>query len=318
MTAVTQEWTHSLTMMQQTVLLTAIRGPDGVEKLHPVKYVLRWLRRCVLTSAMDRRVLTTPFDRGGGSFNGPSCEMAEWAQATGSFESYGLGPQGWMDRVLMTRVLDGIDVLPHHFFVHMMQASQIIGYKHPTRETREWWHRFYCRLCDSMHVIPEAEARMDRRLGDTVEGHGNEGDRAYDAAKHGLMFADHLIEWYDSEGAPIRDAHDGAKTRKAWENENLQQFIPSEDPLKREFIGQSRSHAVGPPSVALQNSPLLTDVEVEVAMKDLRVRLFEDSSVHGVMLITQDHGGSSAVLFTLDDGRVVNGDQLEVIVPGVV
>lgn len=58
--------------MQQTVLLTSIRGPDGVAKYHKVKYLLRWLRRCVLLSAMDGKVLGNPYDSNGGSFTGPS------------------------------------------------------------------------------------------------------------------------------------------------------------------------------------------------------------------------------------------------------
>ena len=32
--SVTQFWVHELTFMQQSVLLTAIRGPDGLPKDH--------------------------------------------------------------------------------------------------------------------------------------------------------------------------------------------------------------------------------------------------------------------------------------------
>src|SRR4051812_21101410 len=71
MTPVTQEWTHGLTMMQQSVLFTAVRGPDGIPKYSSVKYILRWFRRCVLLSAMDRKVFTDPITPGGGSFTGP-------------------------------------------------------------------------------------------------------------------------------------------------------------------------------------------------------------------------------------------------------
>jgi hypothetical protein len=60
MPIVTQTWTHELTCMQQTVLLTAVRGPDGMGKYHPSKYMLRWFRRCTLLNSMDRRVMTTP------------------------------------------------------------------------------------------------------------------------------------------------------------------------------------------------------------------------------------------------------------------
>lgn len=72
MSAVTQEWTHALSMMQQTVLLTAVRGPDGHPKYGAVKMLLRWFRRCVLFSAIDGAVLVTPCQPGGGSFTGAS------------------------------------------------------------------------------------------------------------------------------------------------------------------------------------------------------------------------------------------------------
>lgn len=54
---VTQEWVHRLPFMQQTVLLTAVRGPDGIRKYHPCKDLLRWFRRCTLISALAVRKL---------------------------------------------------------------------------------------------------------------------------------------------------------------------------------------------------------------------------------------------------------------------
>src|SRR5690606_37672840 len=72
MPVVTQSWTHELPMMQQTVLLTAVRGPDGSPKYGAVKMLMRWFRRCTLLSAIDGKALTTPWDNNGGSFTGPS------------------------------------------------------------------------------------------------------------------------------------------------------------------------------------------------------------------------------------------------------
>lgn len=69
---VLQDWVASLSFMQQTVLMTAVRGPDGVPKYGPTKMLLRWYRRCILLSAMDRVVLSSPNEHGGGSFTGPS------------------------------------------------------------------------------------------------------------------------------------------------------------------------------------------------------------------------------------------------------
>jgi hypothetical protein len=151
---VTQTWAHDITFMQQTVLLTAVRGPDGIPKYHPTKYLLRWFRRCTLVSSLDGCVLTTPLQAGGGSFMGPSYhpdQGTDWPPA--------------MDG-LVGDYLRSLDELPHHFQLHFMHAAQIVGYKHPDPEIRAWWHKTYVRLVHDMHVWPETEAQMDDRLGD--------------------------------------------------------------------------------------------------------------------------------------------------------
>lgn len=154
---VLQTWVDEISFMQQTVLLTAIRGPDGIGKYHPCKYMLRWYRRCVLLSAMDKRTLHDPVEVNGGSFTGPSCEAA-----SGAFDDW-LIP---MDKVVGD-YLRSLDELPHHFQLHFMHAVQILGYKHPNKDTRGWWAAVYLRLVNDMHLHPESEKEMDRRLGDS-------------------------------------------------------------------------------------------------------------------------------------------------------
>jgi hypothetical protein len=46
--SVLQDWVCELPLMQQTVLVVALRGPDNVDKNHIGKFLLRWMRRCVL------------------------------------------------------------------------------------------------------------------------------------------------------------------------------------------------------------------------------------------------------------------------------
>jgi hypothetical protein len=156
---VIQEWVWGLPLMQQTVLLTAIRGPDGIAKYGPTKLVLRWFRRCILLSAMDGKVLDNPYDNNGGSFTGPSIEtptgLNEWEAA--------------MDRAA-TDYLAQTDGLPHHFILHLMHASEILGYKHPDERIRTWWYRFYERQVHAMHLWVETEQELDKRLGDCRDG----------------------------------------------------------------------------------------------------------------------------------------------------
>lgn len=166
---VTQEWVHSLTRMQQTVLLTAIRGPDGYPKYGPVKMLLRWYRRCFLVSSLDGCNLENPFDFRGGSFMGPSIDAEH--------DQHHLDWRPYMDN-LVDQYLREVDRLPHHFQLHFMHAVQILGYKHPNIEIRDWWHKVYARLVNDMHLHPETCEEMDMRLGDDREAWLARSDKA--------------------------------------------------------------------------------------------------------------------------------------------
>ncbi len=188
MASVLQPWVNELTLMQQTVLLTAVRGPDGVPKYGPTKMLLRWFRRCVLLSAMDKRVLDDPMQEGGGSFTGPSIQLAtlqrtavERARARGDSDAgdnwdlglnAAIGDQededGWEPLMhdIVGEYLRELDAIPHHFQLHLLHAAEILGYKHPSRRTAGWWKQTYERLVHDMHLWPETEEQLDRRLGD--------------------------------------------------------------------------------------------------------------------------------------------------------
>ncbi|MDX3971124.1 MAG: hypothetical protein QHD01_31650 [Bradyrhizobium sp.] len=159
---VTQAWCHNITFMQQTVLLTAVRGPDGIAKYHPVKFLLRWFRRCTLVSSLDGVVLMTPNQQGGGSFMGPSFELTD--------EELGGTPWQVVMANQVGKYLRALDELPHHFQLHFMHAAEIVGYKHPDHDIQAWWHSTYLRLVHDMHLWPETEGQMDLRLGDDRSG----------------------------------------------------------------------------------------------------------------------------------------------------
>lgn len=157
MPIVTQEWTHDLPCMQQTVLLTAVRGPDGVAKYHSCKYLIRWFRRCVLLGALDHNVFENPYDKRGGSFTGPSYVWPSGIAHNWTIE---------MDKVVV-RYLQSLDELPHHFQLHFMHAAEIVGYKHPDPTIRDWWNWLYRELVKDMHLAVETVEEMDYRLGDS-------------------------------------------------------------------------------------------------------------------------------------------------------
>ena len=160
MPSVAQAWTHDLTMMQQSVLLSAIRGPDGRPKYGDgAKMLLRWYRRCILLSAMDGRVLSDPIEANGGSFTGPSLQGED-------------DMEPWSERMQehVNDYLRQVDMLPHHYQMHFMHACEILGYKHPNGTIRHFWNRLYLRLVNDFHLHPETEAELDSRLGDTRSG----------------------------------------------------------------------------------------------------------------------------------------------------
>lgn len=160
--SVLQDWVQTLTFMQQTVLLTAVRGPDGSPKYGPTKMLLRWYRRCILVSSLDGMTLENPYDGRGGSFMGPSYKLPIDPIYAG---------HDWRDELdrIVGEYLRELDALPHHFQLHFMHAAEIVGYKHPDELIRNWWHKVYRRLVHDMHLWPESEDQLDRRLGDSRE-----------------------------------------------------------------------------------------------------------------------------------------------------
>lgn len=150
---VLQTWVVDLPLMQQSVLLTAIRGPDDTPKYHPCKYIVRWFRRAVILSSFAGRAILNPYEPDGGSFYGPACEPpadgADWEP---------------LMAVRADEYVRALDELPHHFQMHMLHAAEIVGYKHSDARVRDWWCDFYKRLCHDMHLWPETREQMDARL----------------------------------------------------------------------------------------------------------------------------------------------------------
>jgi hypothetical protein len=157
---VLQDWVLELPFMQQSVLISSIRGADGVIKDHPSKNLMRWLRRCVLLSAFDKRVLDNPYEEGGGSYTGPSY-LTEKKLTDDPLYKW----EDMMD-VVVKDFMKSQDSLPLHFYLHVIHASSILGYHHSNERIRNWWNKTYNRLCHDMHLHPETQEELDNRLND--------------------------------------------------------------------------------------------------------------------------------------------------------
>lgn len=170
--SVLQPWALDLSYMQQSVLISAVRAPDGMRKDHPVKVIMRWYRRCLLLSAFDGRAILNPFKSGGGSFTGPFTENHARSMGLVSTEMenailYGADINWWpIFNQVRDVYLRHVDEMPHHFQLHMMHAAQIMGYKHDDPDIRIWWQEFYGMIVDDAHLYPEPEPAMDLRLSD--------------------------------------------------------------------------------------------------------------------------------------------------------
>lgn len=160
----TQDWTHEISVMQQSVLISAIRGCDGMAKRHKHKPLVKWYRRCVLLSAFDGAAITDPFAPGGGSFTGPIADFVALNDGSDYDVRCSLIQKACDD------FIDSRDELPAHYTTHFMHAVEILGYKHPDPTLREFWNDFYLRLVHALHLWPETELQLDQRLGDTFEG----------------------------------------------------------------------------------------------------------------------------------------------------
>lgn len=155
--SVQPDWCRTLPLQQQSVLLLAARGPDGISKVHPCKRVQRAYRACVLHAAYE-----------GG--------LMEWGQ--GNLSNTFMGLDEFANDNIWKQIVDDFfltaDELPHHFLMHLLHGVEILGYKHPDERFRNRWIRFYLRGVKEFHMLPESEIEMDQRLNDWNREHWNE------------------------------------------------------------------------------------------------------------------------------------------------
>ncbi len=129
---VTQEWIDILTLKQQTVLLSALRGCDGVAKHDISKKFVRKFRSTIL-------------------INAENTNNAEFMKDEVTDE----------DIYTFTKQPD---TYHFHWLMHFIHAVEIIGYNHPNKEISEWWKSFYYKLSDMLHMNPETKEQNNKRL----------------------------------------------------------------------------------------------------------------------------------------------------------
>lgn len=135
--SVVQEWlAEQCTFKMQTVLLTSFRGCDGTHKHDLGKDYTRLMRATVLKNADPN---TTFFPTGEAVQNAYEVQQC---------------------------FFDDMDHYPVHWFMHLLHAAEICGYKCPDKGMRDFWLNFYCHGCHELHVNRETEDQMELRLRD--------------------------------------------------------------------------------------------------------------------------------------------------------
>ena len=149
MTGIMKEWTKEIGLRHQGILVSAIRGGDANAKDDPTKDLIKAYRDVILVS----------FDEKPSRF----------------IEKVSLDEL----KLRMKKVLDSFDHYPMHFLLHIIFASEVIGYKHPDEEIRNIWKWFYETFVYKIHLNPETEEQMDSRLTCNAKEFASHDTRCY-------------------------------------------------------------------------------------------------------------------------------------------
>jgi hypothetical protein len=122
------EWTTTVPLMQQSALIAALRGPDSPAPF--AKEATRWLRSVTQRDADPSH--TYMRHSGMPSIDALAVEL---------------------------------EYLSVHYATHLLQAFEIVGYKHPDAIIAQAASRQYTALARQIfHLEPETEAQLDERL----------------------------------------------------------------------------------------------------------------------------------------------------------
>lgn len=127
------EWMAQLGWKQQSVILSALRGPDNHHSPH-IKKISRWIRSITQNNADPSHPYMKSTDL-------PTLEDFE----------------------------DEFYFASTHYSLHLLFALEIIGYKHPDPATAKIAKDYYLGLvADIYHLKPESVTDLDDRLQDKV------------------------------------------------------------------------------------------------------------------------------------------------------
>ena len=137
MSSVLQEWVaECCSWKEQTLMLTGLRGTDA-NVSEDIKAWTRWIRRTVLNNAAPAKKFMRDV---------PLRTLADIAEHDQS----------------------KIDMLPVHFYTHLMHTLEVISLRHPDVLIMQRAAQGYADLVAYLHLQPEFHGDMIRRLSDEM------------------------------------------------------------------------------------------------------------------------------------------------------
>jgi hypothetical protein len=130
--SVLQEWVEELSLKKQSAILSSLRGPDN-NHYQNVKKISKWIRR------------KTQYDADPSS--------------------------GYMQEEGLPNIKDikpEIEFCTVHYFNHVIQGLEIIGYDHPEQNIQNEAIQLYKGLARIIHLNPESREQLNKRLENRV------------------------------------------------------------------------------------------------------------------------------------------------------
>jgi len=124
-------WMGELTWKQQSVILSALRGPDNSYS-PKIKKITKWLRRVTQNNA--------------------------------DLSSSYMGQEKLPSISLIEKEFEFTTI---HYAIHFLQTLEIIGYKHPDENVSNIAKGYYTLLVkNTLNLNPETESQLEKRLKD--------------------------------------------------------------------------------------------------------------------------------------------------------
>jgi hypothetical protein len=163
-TAIIKQWAWDLPIRAQSTLMTATRDYDGATRDWPGRPIIRAIRALTLISADPREN-----DPKHPAYDPNAFCSAQFDELDHAFKEF----------------LRGVEPLTVHFYDHLKDACEIIGYKYKKEaKVADAFRRGYEAMCHKLAMNPETEEQMDERHNEDRTKRPKESETNVDPKSH--------------------------------------------------------------------------------------------------------------------------------------